>query len=139
MNKLRDTSGELVFGPWSLAHMLGINNSITMTGDDIERKTAKAVYKHTLSGVGLSFNDDGEGITIYGYVELHGIGEVAAHSLTFPFTEEDFWEAVEIADYCASMVFDGAYESDLDIPDYSDDVIDDDDAQRSADVNEVLR
>ena len=125
-----DTSGDLVFGPWTLAHMLGLDNGTALTGDEIERKAAKVVYKSTLSGVGLSFNADGEGITVYGYVELNEIGEVAVQPLTFPFTEEDFWEAVEIADYCASMVFDGAYESD--------DVIDDDDAQRSADVNEVL-
>lgn len=59
------------------------------------RLIAKQLYKNT--SCGISFIPDDNGVRVAGYCEGWD-GECSPHRLQYPFTMNEFWEAVEAAD-----------------------------------------
>jgi hypothetical protein len=58
-------------------------------------RIAKAIFKATECGCVFSY--DATSVTVSGYAE-GADAECQPHTLTFPFTMEDFWSSIEEAD-----------------------------------------
>ena len=76
----------MINSPVELAVAIGVDNP---------ERIARAIYKHT--DCGCIFNYDIDRVTVAGYAE-GADAECEPHTLTFPFSDGDFWAAVQAAD-----------------------------------------
>ena len=75
------------------------------TIEDVERLVVRGVYKYTNYGASCYFPEEGYRVHVAGYVEGTDI-DCTVFELTWPFTMEDWWDALTACEEEASEIWD---------------------------------